>query len=192
MDDDLEPTPDQPKDPRDAHFERFLAAYDDDAERALGELMAAVQDELRAIAERVRQKRPQPPSFGATDLVNEVYLRLIGSRPHVNNVTHFFAIAARTMRWILVSRERKRRSHEDVNSGIEESKPDVDEIDVIALHEALLDFDGIRPECVKVVELRFFAGLTVAQIAEVMKISEATVNRRLREARKWLEDKLGE
>jgi len=167
----------------------------------VSDLMPLVYDELRRIAAGyVRGERPGQ-TIQATALVNEAFVRLAGERArHFNSRTHFLAIAALSMRQILVQRARardaikrgggpKRVTLDDANvadavAGF--SRPAPDDIDVLALDEALSRLAALDADLAKVVELRYFGGLTVEEVADVMSTSPATVKRQWALARAWL------
>jgi RNA polymerase sigma-70 factor, ECF subfamily len=173
----------------------------------VSELMPLVYDELRRIAAGyVRGERPGQ-TIQATALVNEAFVRLAGERArHFNSRTHFLAIAALSMRQILVQRARARNAIKrgggpqrvtlddanvaDVAAGVEGAfrrpEPAPDDIDVLALDEALSRLAALDAELAKVVELRYFGGLTVEEVADVMGTSPATVKRQWALARAWL------
>jgi RNA polymerase sigma factor (TIGR02999 family) len=174
---------------------------------AVAELMPLVYDELRRIAASyVRGERPGQ-TIQATALVNEAFLRLAGERArHFNGRTHFLAIAALSMRQILVQRARARNAIKrgggpqrvtlddanvaDARTGLSRPEPAPDDIDVLALDEALSRLAALDAELAKVVELRYFGGLTVEEVADVMATSPATVKRQWALARAWLKRSL--
>lgn len=155
--------------------------------------MPVVYDELRRIAARyVRGERPGQ-TLQATALVNEAFVRLAAERARpFQNRTHFLAIAALSMRQILVQRARARRAAkrggapqqvtlaEDMASGQGPS------IDVEALDEALTRLAALDPEQARIVELRYFGGLTIEETADAVGASPATVKRQWAMARAWL------
>jgi RNA polymerase sigma factor (TIGR02999 family) len=156
-------------------------------------LMPLVYGELRRIAARyMRQERPGQ-TLQPTALVNEAFLRLAGDgRARFAGKTHFVAIAAIAMRRILVERARARRALKrgggparvTLAEGLlaHAGKP----IDVIALDEALRRLEALDPEQVRIVELRYFGGLTVEETAAAVGVSPATVKRQWAVARAWL------
>jgi len=156
-------------------------------------LMPLVYDELRRIAAGyIRRERPGQ-TLQATALVNEAFLRLAAekARPFANR-THFVAIAALSMRQILVQRARARKAAKrggapqrvTLNEGLlYREGPDVD---VLVLDEALTRLAALDPEQAQIVELRYFAGLTVEETAEAVGVSPATVKRQWVMARAWL------
>jgi len=162
----------------------------------VSDLMPLVYDELRRIAARYISRERPGQTLQATALVNEAFVRLAAERPReFQNRTHFLAIAALSMRQILVQRARARKAAkrggaphrvtlDDSNLG----SPDQGHgnIDVLALDEALARLAALDPEQARIVELRYFGGLTVEETAEVMGSSPATVKRHWAMARAWL------
>jgi RNA polymerase sigma factor (TIGR02999 family) len=157
---------------------------------ALDRLIPLVHDELHALAQRcMRGERPEH-TLQATALVNEAYLRLIGAEIDWKDRAHFFAVAATTMRRILVdharTKGRKKRAGERVS--LEESvlvAPDR-EAELLAIDDALTELAGHDARAARVVELHYFGGLTYDEIAEALGVSAATVDRDLRFAKAWL------
>jgi RNA polymerase sigma factor (TIGR02999 family) len=169
--------------------------------------MPLVYDELRRIAASYVRGERSGQTIQATALVNEAFVRLAGERArHFNSRTHFLAIAALSMRQILVQRARARNAVKrgggpqrvtlddanaaNVNSayaGAGFGRPDrAGDIDVLALDEALTRLTALDGDLARVVELRYFGGLTVEEVAEVMSTSPATVKRQWALARAWL------
>jgi RNA polymerase sigma factor (TIGR02999 family) len=163
------------------------------------DLMPLVYDQLRRIAAGYISRERPGQTLQATALVNEAYVRLAAERPReFANKTHFLAIAALSMRQILVQRARARKAEkrggapqritlDDRNIGHAHMPAD---IDVLALDEALSKLATFDPEQAKIVELRYFAGLTVEETAEVLGSSPATVKRHWAMARAWLKQSL--
>jgi RNA polymerase sigma factor (TIGR02999 family) len=156
-------------------------------------LLPLVYDELRRLAHyQLRNERPQH-TLQSTALVNEAYLRLVGQNlPKWESRTHFFAIAAQLMRQILVDYARRHRASKR-GSGVcalalddAVALPQRNNIDVVALDDALTALAEIDPRQSRVVELRFFAGLSLDETADVMGIATATVQRDWTAARAWL------
>ncbi|MGD1072723.1 MAG: ECF-type sigma factor [Bryobacteraceae bacterium] len=171
----------------------LLRAWADGDEQALGQLVPRVQHELRRMANHFLQNERARPTLHATDLVQEVYLRLIDvSRLDWQHRAHFFAIAATMMRRILLDRARRRGAAKrgGGDRAVElEKLPDLslDRSDqLIALDDALTALAQIDPRKARIVELRFFAGLEVKETAEVLGISPETVMRDWKLARAWL------
>jgi RNA polymerase sigma factor (TIGR02999 family) len=166
-------------------------------EDALGRIVPLVQEELRQIARRcLRNERPDH-SLQATALVNEAYLRLIDAR-RVNwqNRTHFLAMSARLMRRVLVDYARTKRAGKRggalVKVSLAEAMERADDIgeDVIALNDALETLEKIDERKARIVELRFFAGLSVEETAAVLEVSPQTVGREWTFAKAWLRREL--
>jgi RNA polymerase sigma factor (TIGR02999 family) len=159
---------------------------------ALQALLPLVYGELRRIARRRMQAERPHHTLQSTDLVHEAYLRLVKSPPQdVENRLHFLAIASQLMREILVDYGRKRRASKraggckiTLNEAIA-SAPN-NEIDVLVLDEALTSLSKLDAQQARVVELRFFGGLSIEESSEVLGISPATVKRDWMTARAWL------
>ncbi len=160
---------------------------------ALGKLMPIVFDELRRIAAGYFEQEGKGHTLQPTALVNEVYLKLVGRRSvQWKNRAHFFGFAAELMRRILVDHARSRKTAKRGSGAprisLDESiaLPETPDLDLLALDDALNSLTELDPRQSRIVELRFFAGLTVDEIAEVMKISSTTVKREWKTARVWL------
>jgi len=158
------------------------------------DLMPLVYDELRRLAARYISRERPGQTLQATALVNEAYVRLAAERPReFANRTHFLAIAALSMRQILVQRARAKRADKrggapqkvTLNDGNIAQVPAAD-IDILALDEALERLADVDPDLVRLVELRYFTGLTVEETADVVGSSPATVKRQWALARAWL------
>ena len=157
------------------------------------DLMPLVYDELRRIAARyVSHERPGQ-TLQATALVNEAFVRLAAEQPRsFANRQHFVAIAALSMRQILVQRARARKAAKrggapnrvTLDEGLVSTEPRG--VDVLALDEALTRLAALDPEQARIVELRYFGGLTVEETANVVGVSPATVKRQWAMARAWL------
>ena len=175
----------------------LLKAWNGGEQDALERLTAVVHGELHRMARQHMRKERDGNSLQATALVNEAYLRLVD----VKNVdwrhrAQFFAICAQIMRNILVDAARAKRSRK---RGGEVVKVNLDDAPVLAaepnsqilaVHDALTEFEKIAPRQARVVELRYFGGLSEAETAEVTKSSERTVRRDLRFAKAWLQREL--
>jgi RNA polymerase sigma factor (TIGR02999 family) len=173
---------------------RILSAIEQGDPQAASRLLPLVYDELRQLAaQKLAHEAPgQTPQ--PTALVHEAYLRLVGEaeQPHWDNRGHFFAAAAEAMRRILVENARRKqavkrggdrtRVHLDMN---QVAVPEVRE-DLLALDEALDRLAAADPEAARLVQLRYFAGLTLAEAAKVLGISPRTVDRLWAYARAWL------
>lgn len=164
--------------------------------RAGADLASAVYDELRRLAaSRLRMER-RDHTLQATALVNEAWLKLVDQRAGWQNRSHFFALAAQAMRRILVDHARRRhtakRGHDGPTVPVEEvldllPSPLPDER-LLAVDEALTRLAALDPRQAQVVELRFFAGLSVEDTAQVLAVSPTTVKREWASARVWLFD----
>jgi RNA polymerase sigma factor (TIGR02999 family) len=161
--------------------------------KALDRLVPLVYDELRRVARRRLQGEPPGHALQATALVHEVYLRLIDvDRMTLTSRAHFFGVAATLMRQILVDQVRRQRA--DKRGGgvtmlsLDEVLPAAwtSNMDVLALDEALDVLSAIDSRQCRVVELRFFAGLTIDETAEALGVSPATVEREWALAKAWL------
>ena len=168
------------------------------------DLMPLVYDELRRIAARYMSRERPGQTLQATALVNEAFVRLSAERPReFQNRTHFLAIAALSMRQILVQRARSRRAAKrggapqritlddrnldpaSIPAGLAPA-PGPDDMDVLALDEALQRLAVQDAELARIVELRYFGGLTVEETADAIGSSPATVKRHWALARAWL------
>lgn len=160
---------------------------------AFDELLPLVYEELRALGQRyMRQERPEH-TLQATALAHEVYLRLIGEkRLELTDRAHFFAVAARAMRQILIeharARGRKKRGGgwDRVHLDSIELGGDDPSIDILALDIALTKLASTEPRKAQVVELLYFGGLTAIEAADVLGVTARTVERDWRFARLWL------
>jgi RNA polymerase sigma factor (TIGR02999 family) len=171
----------------------ILRAIEKGDSQAAERLWPLVYDELRRLAGAQTARQSPGQTLGATALVHEAYLRLAGGRDRAfANRRHFFAAAAETMRHILVDAAR-RKGREKRGGGRRREYPDLDSLhgggpaeELLALHEALGRFAADHPLEARLVELRFFAGLTLAQAAGCLGISPSTADRAWRYARAWL------
>jgi RNA polymerase sigma factor (TIGR02999 family) len=162
-------------------------------QEARDELLRLVYDPLRAIAERHLYREREGHTLQPTALVHELYLRLVDQRSvEWNGRMHFFAVAAQVMRRILVDHARRRKSEKrgggvsPVTIGAALDVASVENFDVIALDDALEGLEKVFPQQAKLVELRFYGGLTIDETAGVLGISAATVSREWTMARAWL------
>jgi RNA polymerase sigma factor (TIGR02999 family) len=167
-------------------------------QEAANRLMPLIYSELRRMAGSYMQRERAGHTLQATALVNEVYLRLIGGEtPPWQNRAHFLGIAARAMREVLLDYARRhvagKRGGKDaqkieINVELQGVSPKIE--NVIAIDEALERLERIDPRQSRLVELRFFVGLEVDEVAEVMGVSPTTVKREWRSAKAWLHREL--
>jgi RNA polymerase sigma-70 factor, ECF subfamily len=167
---------------------------DSEAER---QVYAALYQELRRQAARHLRRERRGHSLPPTGLVHEAYLRLTSLRDcHWPSRTHFLAMAARVMRHILVDHARRRAASKRFGSvtrvqlSDDASMVGGPDVELMALEQALTELARLDPEQARVVELRFFGGLSVEEAAEVLGVSNATVKREWRTARAWLQVRL--
>ena len=165
---------------------------DSDAEEPL---LGLVYQDLHRVAGHLLGREMRNNSLQTTDLVHEAYLRLAGAAASAENRGHFVAIAARAMRQVLVDHARKRGAakREGIEVRITGADPAVavDVAEMIALDDALTRLGKRNPRLQRVVEMRFFGGLTEPEIARVLEITERTVQRDWVTARAWLHKELG-
>ena len=172
---------------------RLLRAHAAGDTDALNDLLPLVYEELRRMAHRRMRGERAGHTFGTTALVHEAYLELVDlDRVDWEDRTHFFALAARVMRNVLVDYAVKRTAEK--RGGDRDRVPlreadaavEVDLTDVLAVHQALERLEDIDERQARVVECRFFGGLTIDETAETLDVSPATVGRDWRVARAWL------
>jgi RNA polymerase sigma factor (TIGR02999 family) len=171
----------------------LLVRWTDGDSRALEELMPLVYGELRRLARSHLRGESKQQTLSSTALVHEAYLRLVGwDNADWKNRAQFFAVAAEMMRQILVDRARERLS---VKRGAGAIKISFDAIDLaapdtpaalLAIDRVLTELESLDSRQSRIVELRFFGGLSIEETAEVLKISSATVKRSWTAARAWL------
>jgi RNA polymerase sigma-70 factor (ECF subfamily) len=162
-------------------------------QQALATLMPVVYDEMRRLASSYLRRERPGQTLQATALVHEVYMRLLqDARLSWQNRAHFFGIAARSMRQILIERSRARKA---AKRGGEQVRVTLDPglmaapsqgFDLEVLDDALTRLAAFDPELARVVEIRFFGGLSIEEAAEALDVSPATVKRRWTVAKAWL------
>lgn len=165
---------------------------------ALERLMPLVYSELRRLASNYLRRERVEHTLQPTALVNEAYLKLVDQRnARWQNRAHFFGIAAQLMRRILVDHARQRQAVK--RGGVDQQRLSITsaeaavkqpEIDLLALNEALDELAQMDPQQSRIVELKFFGGLSIEETAEVLGISHATVERDWKLARAWLRRQL--
>jgi RNA polymerase sigma factor (TIGR02999 family) len=178
---------------------RLLNAWQEGDTGARDQLFVVVYDELRRrAAGKLRRERPGH-TLRPTALVHEAYLRLLGQdRVRWQNRAQFFAIASEMMRRVLVdhARDKKARKREGaaVRVALEEDVAAVQprEVDLLALDDALSQLAALNARQGRIVELRFFGGLSTPEIAEVLEVSQRTVDREWHFARTWLYRRMAE
>jgi RNA polymerase sigma factor (TIGR02999 family) len=172
-----------------------LRAGDQDA---ANRLIPLIYSELRRMASAYLQRERPDHTLQPTALVNEAYLRLLGDQEIAwQNRAHFFALAANTMRKVLVDYARRRRAEK--RGGANARKVEIDEgllstpaklDNFLAVDEALTHLARLDPQQSRLIELRFFAGLSLDEVAEVMGVSPITIGREWRSAKAWLRREL--
>jgi RNA polymerase sigma factor (TIGR02999 family) len=177
---------------------RWLGDWRQGDERARDELFAVVHPQLRQIAARYLHHERADHTLEPNALVNELCLRLMGGEPIAfNDRAHFFAVAAQTMRHILIDHARARVAdkrggdQQRVNlSAVEGWNPVQQSEDILALDQLLVKLENADPRAARVVELRFFGGLSEDEVAEVLGVATITVKRDWKAARAWLVSRL--
>jgi RNA polymerase sigma factor (TIGR02999 family) len=180
-----------------AEITRLLEAWGEGDKAALDALVPVVHKELRRLGHRYMQRERADAAFQTTELVNEVYIKLLDcSRVRWQDRAHFFAISAQLMRRILVdlarSRRYAKRGGEAIRVTFEKALdlPDIHAPDWVVLDDALLALAALDPRKSRVVELRFFGGLSVEETAEILQVSPDTIHRDWRFAKAWLRREL--
>lgn len=173
---------------------KLLHAWNDCDAEAIDELLPLVYDELRRLAKRYMKSQPSGHTLQTTALVHEAYLKLADNKDRKwRDRSHFFGVAAQAMRHILVDHARANQTGK--RGGADKIVVELDEAatlsadraaEVVALDEALKILESKDARKSRVVELRYFAGLSVEETAEVLKVSEPTVMRDWRFAKSWL------
>jgi RNA polymerase sigma factor (TIGR02999 family) len=159
---------------------------------ALDRLMPLVYDELRMIAARYLRRERAGHTLQSTALVNEAYMRMVDQRSGWQNRAHFFAVAARIIRGLLVDHARARlaskRGGAKLKLSLDEAiaVPDNREFQLAAVDDALTTLSRIDEQQGRIVELRFFGGLTIEETSEVLQISPSTVKRDWILAKTWI------
>jgi RNA polymerase sigma factor (TIGR02999 family) len=176
----------------------LLEQWSTGREDALDQLLPAIYDELRRLASSYVRRERQDHTLQATALVHEAFLKLVDQRVvRWQNRAHFFGIAAQVMRRILVDYAR---AHTAAKRGSGERPVSLDEalvvaatsgVDLLALNQALTRLAELDPRQGRIVELRFFGGLTIEETGEVLGIAPATIGREWTLAKAWLYAELG-
>lgn len=178
----------------DADVTRLLADLGAGHEGAFDALLPEVFETLKQIAHRQLRNERDGHTLNTTALVHEAYLKLVGhENKDWHSRAHFFGVAARAMRRVLVSyargRNAEKRGGDAIHVTLDENQPPLDDTrldDLVAVNDALETLEALNPRWVRVVECRFFVGLTIEETAEVLGVSPVTVARDWRAARAWL------
>jgi RNA polymerase sigma factor (TIGR02999 family) len=171
---------------------QLLGHWSEGDEKALAELLPLVYDELRRVARSHLQRERPDHTLQSTALVHEAYLRLLGGQPpELRNRPHFIAVASRLIRQILVDYARERRAAKRdggcrVPVEYLDALPVSSDEDLLALDDALNDLYRTDARQAKIVDMKFFGGLTSPEVSEVLGLSRATVDRDWATARAWL------
>src|SRR5437879_6610601 len=176
---------------------KLLKAWSDGDQSALDKLMPLVYEELHRLAHQHMRREKPGHMLQTSALLNEAYLRLVDqSHVHWENRGHFFGIAARLMREILVDEARRRgyakRGGGAIQVTLDEARTIAQEqsANVMALDDALKSLEQINSRQSRIVELRFFGGLSIEETAELLKVSPGTVMRDWTFARAWLRNEM--
>jgi RNA polymerase sigma-70 factor, ECF subfamily len=174
----------------------LIARWNGGDQSALDALLPLVYDELRGLARRYLSEERDAHTLQPTALVHEAYLRLVDQSPSgIENRTQFFGIAARLMRQILVDHARARQASKRGGGNVisldesAEFSPQKD-LNLVALDDALNELARLDEKQARIVELRFFAGLSIEETSRVLEISPVTVTRNWTNARLWLQREL--
>ncbi len=180
------------------NISQLLLKWSDGDKDAINELMPLVYNELRGMARSYLHRESKDITFQPTALVNEVYIRLLGQQQvSWDTRAQFFGMASKLMRNILVDHARTRLASKRGGGQLKVSLADADrisnqpDIDMIILDDALNRLAAIKPEHSRIVELRYFGGLTIEETATVLGVSPATVERSWAFARAWLRRQIG-
>jgi RNA polymerase sigma factor (TIGR02999 family) len=179
-----------------ADVTQLLDRWNAGDQQAMQELLTLLYGELRQMADRFLRNEPTDHTLQPTALVNELYLRFSGLREmHVDSRRHFYGAAASAMRRILIDHARQRRAakrggpnavHLALEDVAEAASPAQRPVDHERLDDALKSLAALAPDKARVVELRYFAGLSIEETANVLEMSPATVKRHWSFARAWL------
>jgi RNA polymerase sigma factor (TIGR02999 family) len=176
------------------HVTRLLIDWRQGNQAALDELLPLVYNELRHLAQARLRQEPQGHTLQATALVHEAYVRLVDlDRLTLSDRAHFFAMAARVMRQVLVDHARRKRSDKRGGGatritliGVSAAAPGHSDVDVIDLDSALEELAALDERMARVVEMKFFVGMTLDETAEALQVSHATIERDWAMAKAWL------
>jgi RNA polymerase sigma-70 factor (ECF subfamily) len=174
---------------------QMLLAWGEGDEGARDALIPVVYEQLHRMARHHLRREREGHTLQTTALVNEAYMRMVEQAVSWQNRNHFFGIAARLMRQILVdharARQRLKRGEDPHFISLTSAEDELEQGgDLLALNEALETLSEVDPQRGQIVELRFFGGLTIEETAQVMHVSTPTVERGWRAARAWLQAEL--
>ena len=181
-----------------APADRFAVLYDawqQGDQAARNELVALLHREIERLAALLLRRNPSPRSMMTGDLVNEAVLRLLESpRVSVNDQPHLMALCARIMRFVIVDglrhRHARKRDAQPVTLTTAVGASPGPDLDALALEAALERLHAVDPQKAQIVEMRYFAAMTIEEVSVAMNLSPATVKRAWQSARAWLQDAL--
>ncbi len=183
--------------PSASRITQLLVEWRKGNERALEDLVPLVYGELRRLARHYLNRERKQRSLETHDLIHEAYLRLCDLQAlDWQDRVHFFAVAARIMRRILIDRARRRQNAKHGGGAVELRMAEIPDLaverdtDLLALDEALVELEELDATLARIVELRFFGGMDHAETAAVLGLSNPTVRRRWRLAKSWLHRRL--
>lgn len=195
------PTEPAPRPPDTREVTRCLRRFSDGEAGAFDDVVSLVYEDLRSIARRQLRRARFGPSLDTTGLVHEVYLKMVDqTRARWQDRRHFFAISARAMRQIIVDYARQRSAKKRGGGVRPEGGDEIEEVGVVArqeaeylltLNEALESLGDIDERMLRVVECRYFAGLSEQETADSLDVSVRTVQRAWKRARAWLKEEMG-
>ncbi len=183
-----------------AKITQLLNAHATGNQQALGELIPLIYDEMRLLAKKRLRNERSDHTLNTTALVHEAYLKLMNfNRINYQNRRHFFAITARVMRNVLVDyavkQKAQKRGGEKSPITLDDNKDaslETDVLNILSVHQALERLEDIDERQMRVVECRFFGGLSIEETAKALGVSEPTVNRDWNMARAWLNRELAD
>ncbi len=181
--------------PASSDVTKLLAAWGDGDQAARDELIPLVYAELHRVAQNYLRRERRGHTLQSSALVHEVFLRLVDQRVAWQNRAHFFGIAAQLMRRILVDYARSRGNEKhggdqlrlELDEALDAAERDAD---LVALDDALVSLAALDQQQCRIIELRYFGGLTIEETAEALGVSDTTVEREWRLARAWLRREL--
>ncbi len=194
------PGSDQDRDRGSGHVTTLLRAWRDGSDAALEELVAVLYKKLRQLARNARRGDANNQTLDTTALVNEAYLRLVGADVDWSDSRHFLAVAARAMRRVLVDDARRRTRKKRGAGGQVARLGNADEHiaspqrpeEFLRLDDAIERLLALDERKGRALELFYFGGLSYAEVARALELSEATVHRELRAGRAWLHKELAD